>query len=783
MRPTRSQWEQTWPAVLSVGENRASRLASTILEESNSLMRTFTSEAIEWTGVARDAAEERGLREHGRNKKVAFALEDFALECTAAMNALAPLVSDVRSLLIGAEAQGLTVTENWTVIVPPSADSATANEATTLHGRLTSFIDEFDRIDSRTARAINDLTSVLREHAPEGEGLSAQQGREAGQLLGSERELTDSELTRIGQELRTAGLSAEQIRVLAEGGTVTDVPESTREYLGELVRTAGVDGIMRLHDSFAAQATPESAANIEALANAVLIVSNDNIGSAPGSSGGYDDLPADLRALIGDRYGDGPDANAEGQGPPPRQMAAFASLLASSDPSLPPGERLGIELGRQAANLELEAREARDHQSSPSMTGVAIDAYFSQQRDEHYSAALEDLLGVATRNSDASAALLAGTTSDGHTIEGYDRDATLIPLMTRDWEDPQPITTMLEWIGTDALSDDPAIRARGQHGFTDLIEITTTTTTGSGGNNFQELMSTSSGSLGQQNPALAQQLAASSAPYMNALGGLHHSMSGLEEIRYITPGDSVRFMTLISTDANAAEALAANVDIQQVLNASSVPSVDGADARGIGSANGRLSSYFDSALTAEQGHRETYAREVNDNAQATRQGMTSVAAGAVGALPTVGAPVAGLLTAVFGEYTTPDGLVDYETFSRNTNYGAEDRGVTLQQLQAIAVASGLPLDQYPERLIDASGEPRPATVGEAVEKIRRQEDREQLHNDLYEALYHQDGLDHVLNRFESGTDSAVIHADAKPETKELYTRLALGDWDGEASKS
>ncbi|WP_278315199.1 TPR repeat region-containing protein [Lolliginicoccus levis] len=776
MRPTRSQWEQTWPAVLSVGENRASRLASTILEESNSLMLTFTSEAIEWTGVARDAAEDRGHRENGRNKKVAFALEDFALECTAAMNALAPLVSDVRSLCMGAEAQGLTVTDDWTVHVPPSADSSTVNEAATLQGRLASFIDEFDRIDTRTARAINDITAVLREHKPEGEGLSAKQGREAGQLLGSERELTDSELTRIGQDLRTAGLSAEQIRVLAEGGTVLDVPESTRGYLGELVRTAGLDGIMRLHDSFAAQATPESAANIEALANAVLIVSNENIGSGGGSTGGYDDLPADIRALIGDCYGDGPDANAEGQGPPPRQMAAFASLLASSDPSLPPGERLGIELGRHAANLELEAREARDHRSSPSMTGIGLDTYFASERDEHYSTALEDLLGVAARNPDASAALLAGTTSDGHAIEGYDRDPTVIPLMTRDWEDSQPITAMLEWIGTDALSDDPAIRARGQHGFTDLIEITTTTTTGSGGNNFQELMSTSGGSLGQQNPALAQQLAASSAPYMNALGGMHHSLSGLDEIRYITPGDSVRFMTLISTDEKAAEALAANVDIQQVMNASSVPNVGGAEAQFLGSANGRLSTYLESALTAEQGHRETYAREVDDHVKATRQGTNSVIAGTVGALPTVGAPVAGLLTAVFGDYTTPDGLVDYETFSRNADLGAEDRSVTLQQLQAIAIASGLPLDQYPEALIDETGEPRPATVGEVQQWAVEVEQLEHLRGSLAEAL-HQHGLGHVLNRYEYGTEDATIRADAKPGSNEHYTRLARGDWD------
>ncbi|MBD8505109.1 hypothetical protein HT102_01215 [Hoyosella sp. G463] len=776
MRPTRSQWEQTWPAVLALGENRASRLASTILEESNSLMRTFTSEAIEWTGAARDAAEERGQREHGRNKQVAFALEDFALECTAAMNALAPLVSEVRSLLIGAEAQGLTVTEDWTVMVPTSADSATANEAATLQGRLASFIDEFDRIDSRTARAINDITAVLREHAPEGEGLSAKQGREAGQLLGSERELTDSDLARIGQELRTAGLSAEQIRVLAEGGTVTDVPESTCEYLGELVGTAGLDGIMRLHDSFAAQATPDSAANIKALANALLIVSNENIGSAPGSTGGYDNLPADIRALLGDRYGDGPDANAEGQGPAPREMADFASLLASSDPSLPPGELLGIELGRQAANLELEAREARDHRSSPSMTGLGLDTYFASERDEHYSTALEDLLGVATRNPDASAALLAGTTSDGHAIEGYDRDATVIPLMTRHWEDPQPITAMLEWIGTDALSDDPGIRTRGQHGFTDLIEITTTTATGSGGNNFQELMSTSRGSLGQQNPALAQQLVASSAPYMNALGGMHHSLSGLDEIQYIAPGDSVRFMTLISTDGKAAEALAANVDIQQVMNASSVPHLGGAEAQVLGSANGRLSTYLESALTAEQGHREAYAREVDDHAKATRQGTTSVIAGTVGALPTVGAPVAGLLTAVFGDYTTPDGLVDYETFSRNADFGAEDRAVTLQQLQAIAIASGLPLDQYPEALIDHTGEPRPATVGEVVAQAEHPSQPQQLRSDLAEAL-HQHGLGHVLNRYEYGTEDATIRADAKPVSNEHYTRLARGDWD------
>ncbi|GGC74036.1 hypothetical protein IEU95_15885 [Hoyosella rhizosphaerae] len=668
------------------------------------------------------------------------------------------------------------MTEDWQVLPAQAADESTANAAATIQARLRSIVDEIDSVDRRAASAILEIASQLRDDAPESSALSGQRGNEAGQASLAD-DIEPAELAKIGRELTLAGLTPDQLRILADGGTITDLPTGTQDYLRSFVATAGSDGIMRLHKEFAALGTPEGNAHATALADAVLAISHERVAIGDNHFGSYDELPQEMRDTISTRYGSGPDSNSDARFFSSQSFADIGSLLASSSPESLPGEQLGVELGRQAANLELLARDAAEYR--PSHGGMNVGSLTKSPYDQHhYNSAIEDMMSVATRNPDVSAALLSGTTHDGAQISGYEPHNTLIPLMTREWDNTENITSMFEWIATDAQSDDPDQRARGQQGFRDLVDVTTNHETSTGTNSFHDLMHTSGGTLGQLNPALAQQLAVASVPYMNALGGMHNSLSGFDDISNISPGDSVRFMTLIAGDPEAAHMLHSHIEIQRSINAYDAVSQDYSGAMIAGETNGKLQLFFESALEADRSHRENFAHEVGQLESEKSEARRDFIRGTIGLIPH---PAVGIgaeaFPLMFGDFTTPDGLVNYDTFPRAVEFNETHRGLTLSQLHAIAIAEGVPLERYPADLTVDSGEGSRLMTVQEIEPLYRERSGEVrfLSAELEQAIRDHGG-GASLDPIRKGSEWAANHADGNVGNRDDYTRLSDGAW-------
>src|SRR5690606_5582546 len=164
---------------------------------------------------------------------------------------------------------------------------------------------------------------------------------------------------------------------------------------------------------------PVAAARRDALANGLMVVSNENIGTGRNpdgtlrSPGGYQQLPEDLRRTISTRVG-GPDANSDRYptSPPETVEAAqtrflsdsskLGELFKQSNPGYEPGVEFSRELTRQAAAL-----------SSPGGHPDIADLPGGSVKLATMEPTLRDYLEVSGRNQEAMTQLLTGETEPG----------------------------------------------------------------------------------------------------------------------------------------------------------------------------------------------------------------------------------------------------------------------------------------------------------------------------------------------------------------------------------
>lgn len=311
--------------------------------------------------------------------------------------------------------------------------------------------------NSREPRSLADMG--LPENASE-------RGEWDGNALAAQADLPPDQrdpkvLDRVADQLPHSPLSADQLKALADGKEVTNVPKDTLDYYREFYDRAGKDGLLALDrhlESKEAAGDTQAGSQRDRLANGLTVLSNEKVveHNPDGSEswrGGYYELPSDVRELIESRRTD--PLPIDGQNPvsPLEQHFADVSqlgeLLGEANPGYQPGTDLGTELYLKAADMV---------EPAGNQLPVAGTSW------EEYQGAASSFADIAGRNNDASAAIWSG--QGEHLPIGYDREHTVRTLIGEDWSKVGGGTgaaTLLDWITEDSqrgIGDPIGDRAR-----------------------------------------------------------------------------------------------------------------------------------------------------------------------------------------------------------------------------------------------------------------------------------------------------------------------------------
>ncbi|MGQ4600540.1 TPR repeat region-containing protein [Nocardia sp. R6R-6] len=489
--PTRAQVEAWRLEKLS---EWAGELEADTQEYENQLGKILThfTDAT-WSGKAHDAAADRFTEETDQGRR----LSQEILATTAALRVADGRLADERRILLNrvadAVADGespipLTVDDKWTVSVTYLGAELSAQDRQKVKEKvehhqgmingayysLMNAVSEVGAAITANAQAIRARGDLLGDgvDAPTSTASdSAALGRDDGEAIRAalrpDGTIDPAVLDQIASRLPQGILSEHDVQALADGKEISTLPASTQQYYREFFQSAGKDGILALNDQLKAQedaGNPTAAARRDALANGLLAVSNEKIGTgrdANGklqSPGGYQELPQDLRDLVSSRWEGSADLSTTGDQPKKFQdLSRLGDLLSQSDEKIPPGKTLAVELSRQAASTA-------DYFDKFEGNGHPIG--YTTEDQEAINDGAGKLLSVGGRNNEANYALLTGEgipevpapspdTGEYH-VQPFDRDKFTATVFGHDWgDDGKAPSQLIDWIGTESHDTGP----------------------------------------------------------------------------------------------------------------------------------------------------------------------------------------------------------------------------------------------------------------------------------------------------------------------------------------
>ncbi|MFI8972787.1 hypothetical protein ACIGO9_07860 [Nocardia asteroides] len=443
-----------------------------------------------WSGAAYNAASDRFAEENDQGRRLSQEVTDVVSALRAAD---ARLASERRSLLgkvADAENDGscpvpLKVGDDWVVSSArtsgdtlPSEQRQTAIDKVEAHQAainaayhsLTGAISEISLTISTATQEIRvrgDLLGDGIDAATDVPSNAADLGTEDGKALTDylsvhpESARDPAVLDRIASQLPTQTLTEEQLRILSQGGTVDSLPTAVQDYYRSFYQAAGSDGVLALSEHL--ETSEESGNTVaagqrDALANGLMVVSNENIGTGRNpdgtltNAGSYQNLPSGMRELIEAKRTDPNPINPSTPGGPTvalqeqwKDTNDLADLMGQANPGYEPGTELGTKLFLKSSDM-------------------IQDQFHPDGRDE----AAAQFLDIGSRNDNSSHQIWSG---DGMP-EGYKARETVQSLLYYDWPDSAQgngPTVLLDRITEE--SQLPANTERGDRGRQDLADL------------------------------------------------------------------------------------------------------------------------------------------------------------------------------------------------------------------------------------------------------------------------------------------------------------------------
>lgn len=220
-----------------------------------------------------------------------------------------------------------------------------------------------------------------------------------------------------------------------------------------------------------------------------------------------------------------------------KNLNALTSALDLADTGYTPGTKLSTELYRQGAFLSevlTDPGQTRALPTDPSSINNTIS----------------NVVDVASRNTDATTVILTGDGTPEQLGSGYHRDSAVVALLEHDWPggvENSPMHKMLDYISTDAHSDNLEDATRAGKSARALADVISSTKSPGGVGNFDSLFKDNSPSMRYVAQALS--------PYVGNMVDVPENLLGTHGFGNLDPVESTRVFTLMDNDQKSAAIL------------------------------------------------------------------------------------------------------------------------------------------------------------------------------------------------------------------------------------
>lgn len=561
MIPRRSQLHVWNPRCLTLAGEEIGRTAEDTRSRAEDVYRVVADLGLhdDWRGPSQAAAEQRANTERAEIRRLADDLEDLSIALVGGSDRLGHARDYVATVIDKAAIDGFTVSDEWQIVsLPKTMSEAEAAEHADLmeywRSRLGGALTELDNADRDMATAIRDALGAVAASAPASAGMSGHEGTALGeQVARGGSDIPQDVRDRVAREIAAAGLTPEQVKALADGGTITDVPQGTMDFLQQFYTAAGKDGFLALSEQYSENGRTEAAS---ALSNGLAVVSNYNVGSAAGDVGGQSHIPDSLRGLFeGPVTSTGNLTKGAHDAPQPstvvnngHDLARFTKAFGLADPAVQQGSELSENLLSRAG----EIASATNDKSL--LIGDSFDHNVLGR--DGVDTLLQDMVGVGGRDHVAVHNILSG---EGMPTD-YNRDDVIMPLLQRDWAEggEQNVAGMFDWIANDARPSDPSdpgamyrSQQAGESAF-GLAQILAAKDA-----ELLDIPGMKGQAIGEVNPEITQALGASLAPYIGNMVGVPGDFAGTSGFASPTGGEfglenAPRLFSVIDSNADAA---------------------------------------------------------------------------------------------------------------------------------------------------------------------------------------------------------------------------------------
>lgn len=475
---------------------------ATLMSEFDATKRHFENLGQSWQGLAYNAAYDRVGQDHTQGQKLAYEIDELIDVLNSGISSVSGFRDTLLVKLNDATAVPLEVDASWKVL---EKDGVDAEVVRTHQDAITAAYNPFRDAVEALAKAIGDQALEIRSggdllgsslDVADADNQAARFGKQDGKALADAARTGDTAaIDEIASNMPEHVLSAEELRRLANGEDVSTVPAAVQDYYKALYQEAGKDGVLALNQRLLEReqaGDPVAAIKRDNLANSLMVVSNEKIGSG-NQRGSYADLPTGVRELISGRYEDRDDSAIDGQMPVKDQImqqAALAELLTQANPGYEPGQTLGIELGRQSASLAAFVADGEENWNG-------YPPGFNEGDLGKVEEASRQFLESGTRSNEASYALLTGKDfNTGQEIPGdlsfgatdqsfspkeYDPDKFTSTIFQHEWEDDgQTAAGLYDWIadGTEKPGQEGLLAKQALSELPDVFAPTETDDTG-----------------------------------------------------------------------------------------------------------------------------------------------------------------------------------------------------------------------------------------------------------------------------------------------------------------